>query len=259
MQDNSTEKSDKLDDLPSSPARSTDDEQVNRYVPQETVVSKYRTAGFDGGSIYGQRREQRIRPPTYSHGRLHDGRDEQGRRYLRRNGYDRHGRVSTRSLGELYGEARRTPAVDPKQPRTAVFDRTRSNQRSYEDTIYEHMYDRRPSDARLDGGVHLSTGGGSRVGSYRRPVDGYRATNNAAVLKGTFTFSPRSNLSELDIAVTVLLSRSYTALAQLWTNVWTVCNIELYGSTQLMGKVNFNKHKTITVYTKTYCMLSHFC
>ena len=196
MQDNSTEKSDKLDDLPSSPARSADDEQVNRYVPQETVVSKYRTAGFDGGSIYRQRLAQRNRPPTYSHGRLHDGRDEEGRRYLRRNGYDRHGLVSSRSLGERrYGEARRTPAVDPKQPRTAVFDRTRSNQRSYEDTIYEHMYDRRPSDARLDGGVHLSTGGGSRVGSYGRSVNGYRGTNNAAVLKGTFTFSTRFNLS----------------------------------------------------------------
>ena len=205
MQDNSTEQSDKLDDLPSSPARSAgqDDEQVNRYVPQETVVSKYRNAGVDGGSIYGQRLEHRIRPPTYSHGRLHNGRDEQGRRYLQRNGYDSHGRVSTRSLGERrYGEARRTPAVDPKQPRTAVFDRTRSNQRSYEDTIYEHMYERRPSETRLDGGVHLSTGGDRRVGSYGRSVDGYRGTNNTTVLKATFIFSSRSNLSELDIAVT---------------------------------------------------------
>ena len=111
--------------------------------------------------------------------------------------------MSTRPLGErLYGEARRPPAVNPKQPRTAMFDRTRSSQRSYEDTIYENVYDRRPTEARLDGDVHASTDGDSRVGSYGRSVDGYRGTNKAAPFKGTFTLSPRSNLSELDIVVT---------------------------------------------------------
>ena len=193
MKENSTETSEKLDDVPSFPSRNADKGPGNVFLPTEND-SKYETVRFDGGAIYGHRLDQRIPPPGHNPVRGPIGRGEQRGGYLQRGSYDGSPQVPLHHDHLSYGHG--THAGNLQQPHLGMLDRNRSNQRSYQDGIYANVYERQAEDGRhqatQESGLGRYLSGGS-AGDAHRPAGG-RDTEANSVAAFTSTYSQYSPL-----------------------------------------------------------------
>ncbi|KAI0217204.1 hypothetical protein LSAT2_030914 [Lamellibrachia satsuma] len=172
VNENSTETSEKLDDVPSFPSRNADKGPGNVFLPTEND-SKYDTVRFDGGAIYGHRLDQRIPPPGHNPVRGHNGRGEQRGGYLQRGSYDGKPQVPLHHDHLSYEHVRH--AGNLKQPHLGMLDRNRSIQRSYQDSIYANVYERQPEDGRHQATQESGLGrylSGGNAGDPHRPAGG---------------------------------------------------------------------------------------